>query len=389
MDVGVAAKSIGHEVLEQYDVKKLHIASICSSASLQIFQAARRFRFPSIGIIDSKDDGEWYDAFPGGKPDDFFRVQNYRDMLKADVQAELRGKNAYIIPHGTQQEALGLENMKVELPFHGYRDAMKWEINKKVQSTWLKDIAGLPMADIMEPKDMKGDKLYLIKRGGAKGGKGFFLVSGKEEYDTEIKARLADGRLEKDETDDIVVQEFLDGPRYYTHFFQDPLSKEGYKCGNGHLEMRGCDVRVETTADGRPRIIGMLTPKKQKQLGMEPSFTVTGNYEVVFRESLIKRALLQGRKVVDASKQIFDGGQEVVGPFCLECIVTDNLEIRPMEITGRLFGGTNAATGAWYAELADEGTYREQDGRPLSMAERVMFQIQEAISMKKLAGITS
>ena len=389
MDGDVATGGVGQKVLEQYDVKKLQIASICSSASLQIFQAARRFKFRSIGIIEDKDDGEWYDAFPGGKPDDFFRVQNYKDMLKTSVQAELREKNAYMIPHGTQQEALGLENMNVELPFHGYRDAMKWEINKKVQSKWLKDTAGLPMADIVEPKDMGDDKLYLVKRGGAKGGSGFFLVDGKTEYDTEVKARLADGRLQHDEMDDVVIQEFLDGPRYYTHFFQDPLFKEGYKCGNGHLEMRGCDVRVETTADGRPRIIGMLTPEKQKKLGMEPSFTVTGNYEVVFRESLIKRALLQGRKVVEASSKIFGGGREVIGPFCLECIVTKDLEIRPMEITGRLFGGTNAATGSYYAELADEGTYREQDGRPLSMAERVMFQIQEAIKMKKLAGITS
>ncbi len=377
------SKSIGRKVLEAYDLDNLTIATFCSSASKQIFQGARALGFKSLGIMEGKDDPHWYDAFPGGKPDDFFVVETYKDILKPEVQKKLRDRNAYFVPTGTNQEELKEGNQDVELPYHGIRYSMRLELNRSEQRKWLKDIAGLPMADIVKPSEIKIGKQYLIKRDGAKGGEGFFLVTSQNDYDEQITSRTGDGRLLVGEH--LTIQEFLDGPRYYIHFFQDPLSKEGYGCGKGHLELRGCDVRIESTADGRARIVSMLPPEKQN----DPTFVVTGNSALVLRESLLKKALPQGKMVVDASRKLFRDNEEMIGPFCLETVVTNDLQIRPIEITGRQFGGTNAATDHWYAELSDAGTGRERAGRPMHMGERIVYQIRQAIEMDRLEEITS
>ena len=378
-------QAIGRKVLEGYDQENLTLATFCSSASKQIFQGARASGFKSLGIIEETDDPHWYDAFPGGKPDDFFTVETYKDILKPEVQAELRKRNAYFIPTGTNQEELKEGNQEVELPYHGIRYSMRLELNRSEQRKWLKDIAGLAMAETVKPSEIKTGQQYLVKRDGAKGGDGFFLITSQKDYEEQIELRKKDGRLFEKEIDSLTIQEFLDGPRYYIHFFQDPLSKEGYECGRGHLELRGCDVRIESTADGRARIVGMLPPEKQT----DPTFVVTGNSSLVLRESLLKRALPQGRAVVDASRKLFRDGEEMVGPWCLETVVTDDLKIRPIEITGRQFGGTNAATDHWYAELSDAGTGRERSVRPMHMGERIAYQIRQAVDMSRLEEITS
>jgi 5-formaminoimidazole-4-carboxamide-1-(beta)-D-ribofuranosyl 5'-monophosphate synthetase len=46
----------------------------------------------------------------------------------------------------------------------------------------------------------------------------------------------------------------------------------------------------------------------------------------------------------------------MIGPFCLECIVTDNLNVKVFEISSRIVAGTNPfISGSPYSDLIQPG----------------------------------
>src|SRR4030065_1449111 len=78
--------------------------------------------------------------------------------------------------------------------------------------------------------------------------------------------------------------------------------------------------------------------EKLRDMGLYPTFVVTGNMPVVLREPLLPKAFEIGEKTVERSLDLFGG---MVGPFCLESIVNDKLEFKVFEISTRIVGGTN------------------------------------------------
>ena len=82
------------DMLTSYDKKDITIATVCSHSSLQIFNGARKEGFKTLGISVG-DKKKIYDAFPLGKPDEFFIVDKYKDILK--YTEELREKNVIVI----------------------------------------------------------------------------------------------------------------------------------------------------------------------------------------------------------------------------------------------------------------------------------------------------
>jgi 5-formaminoimidazole-4-carboxamide-1-(beta)-D-ribofuranosyl 5'-monophosphate synthetase len=60
-----------------------------------------------------------------------------------------------------------------------------------------------------------------------------------------------------------------------------------------------------------------------------------------------------GEKVVTRSLELFGG---MVGPFCLESIVTDQLEFKVFEVSSRIVAGTNPfISGSPYSDLIGPG----------------------------------
>ena len=70
-----------NEILSTYDKKNLTIGTVCSHSSLQIFNGARKEGFKTLGIAVGERK-KIYDAFPLGKPNEFFTVDSYKDIIK-------------------------------------------------------------------------------------------------------------------------------------------------------------------------------------------------------------------------------------------------------------------------------------------------------------------
>ena len=78
---------------------------------------------------------------------------------------------------------------------------------------------------------------------------------------------------------------------------------------------------------------------------------VTGNVSVVLRESLLPKVFEMGEKVIQRSYELFGG---MIGPFCLESIVTDKLEFKVFEISSRIVAGSNPfVSGSPYSDLVE------------------------------------
>jgi len=347
-------------MLTSYDKKNLRIATVCSHSSLQIFNGARKEGFKTLGISVG-DKKKIYDAFPLGKPDEFFIVDNYKDILK--YTEELREKNVIIIPHGSFVEYLGADKfLTLDIPTFGNRKVLEWESDRKMERQWLES-AGLTMPkEIKDPKDI--DRPVIVKYHGAKGGKGFFIA---KTYD-EFKKRIQKNKQ-------FVIQEFVMGTRYYVHYFYSPIQDNAYKLSKGSLQLLSMDRRDETTIDEVQRL-GSIA--ELEELGIHPTFVVTGNIPIVMRESLLPKVFKMGADVVEKSQKLFGG---IVGSFCLETVITEDLEFKVFEISARIVAGTNPyVAGSPYSELIQPD---------LSTGRRIAQEIKYADKRNKLNEILS
>ncbi len=344
------------EILEGYE--DLVIATVCSHSSLQIFHGARQEGFRTLGIAIGEPP-RYYDAFPRAKPDDFFVVKDYRDLVRR--ASELVERSVVAVPHGSFVEYMGSEAVTgFEVPTFGNRRVLAWEADREKQREWLTS-AGVNMPRrIARPEDI--DRPVFVKYHGAKGGRGSFIAKNHQEFEAAVDRRQP-----------FTIQEYVVGTRYYVHFFFSPLNQDGYRVRNGSLEMLGIDRRDESNID---EMYKLGAQERLRELGIYPTFVVTGNVSVVLRESLLPKALEMGEKVVDRSIDLFGG---MIGPFCLETIVTDSLEFKVFEISTRIVAGTNLfISGSPYSDLLEPG---------LSTGRRIAQELRAGLKLERLGEI--
>jgi len=350
-----------HDMLASYDFKDLAVATVCSHSSLQLFHGAKHEGFRTIGIVVGEERKKVYNAFPRAKPDTFLTVDTYKEIL--DHTEELREQNAIVIPHGSFVEYLGADKfLTLDLPTFGNRNVLMWESDRMKEREWLEK-AGLTMpAEIKDPRQIK--KPVIVKYHGAKGGKGFFIAKTYEEFKRRIQK-------EKPYT----IQEFVMGTRYYLHYFYSPIQKEGYQLSQGSLQLLSMDRRDETTIDEVQRL-GSIA--ELEEIGIHPTFVVTGNIPIVMRESLLPKVFQMGESVIETSLNLFGG---IIGSFCLETVVTEELEFKVFEISARIVAGTNPyINGSPYSEFIQP---------ELSTGRRIAQEIKYAAAHNKLSEILS
>lgn len=320
-------------MLEDYDKDDITIATACSHSSMQIFDGARKEGFKTLGISIGGPP-RFYDAFPRGKPDDFFTVERYSDILERTE--ELAERNVIVIPTGSFVEYLGAKTFReLRIPTFGNRRVLNWESDRNKEREWLTS-AGLSMPNIIsDPK--KIDRPALVKYHGAKGGRGFFIAKDYNDF-----------KLGIEHDQEYHIQEYIMGTRYYLHYFFSPIKTQGYRTKHGVLEMLSIDRRDESNID---EMYKLGSQEELRKMRIFPSFVVTGNIPVVIRESLLPKVFDMGQKTVDRAYELFGG---LYGSFCLETIVTEKLEFKVFEISSRIVAGTNPfISGSPYSDLIE------------------------------------
>ena len=372
LDMGVDSDTLAGW-LANYDRDNITIGVVASHSSLQILHGARIEGFRTLGIAVGENRRRFYKAFPGAEPDEWLMLENYREML--DHAEWFRERNVVIIPHGSLVEYLGSTNYReLQVPTFGNRGILHWESSRERQRRWL-EAGGCTMPKVLEdPHDIEGP--VIVKYAGAKGGRGYFIARNYRDF-----------RRNVDIEEEFTIQEYVLGCRYYLHFFFDPTATDGFQVRGkgshagknmGRLELLSMDRRDESNVDEFYKL-GSL--RDLREMGVEPSFVVTGNQPVVIRESLLPRAFEMAEGTVAESFELEEGSRGMIGPFCLETIVTDALEFKVFEISARIVAGSNPFVGG--------SSYSDINEERMSTGRRIARSIRKACLSNRLEDILS
>jgi 5-formaminoimidazole-4-carboxamide-1-(beta)-D-ribofuranosyl 5'-monophosphate synthetase len=359
----VISKDEVNGILGKYDSRKITIGTLGSHSALNIFKGAKEEGFNTVCIC-KKESEIVYKRFP--LADQVILVEDFSELLDDAVQQKLRRANTILVPHGSFNAYVGTEKMidGLRVPLFGNRELLDWETNRGKQREWLRR-AGLTLPKTFDDaKDIEG--LVITKFPGAMGGKGYFLADSKASFQKKAKDMVKRGHLLKNNLENIHFQEYVVGVNVYPLYFHSPLNKE--------VELLGMDRRYESTVDS----IGKIPASEQLQVNMNPTYTVVGNFPIVARESLLPELLRMGENVTLVSRKIAPPG--IIGPFCLETVITDDLKIYTFEISARIVAGSNVGIGTSpYAYLKyGEGMY---------MGRRIAREIKNAITNKQLEKV--
>jgi len=359
----VIPKTEINTILGEYARGKITVGTLGSHSALNIFKGAKEEGFSTVCVC-KKQNEIMYKRFP--LADQIIPIKEYTDLLDEDIQRKLKQANTILVPHGSFNAYVGTEEMidQLHVPLFGNRELLHWETDREKQREWLRR-AGLRLPRIFsDPEDIEG--LVIAKFPGAMGGKGYFLVESPKAFHRKAEDMLKRGHITRENLENIHFQEYIIGVNVYPLYFYSPLTRE--------VELLGMDRRYESTVDS----IGKIPASEQLEINVNPTYTVVGNFPIVARESLLPELLRMGEKVVEVSKKIAPPG--IIGPFCLETVITDDMKIYTFEISARIVAGSNVGIGTSpYAYLKyGEGMY---------MGRRIAREIKNAINNNELEKV--
>jgi len=350
-------------VVKKYNKHKLSIGTLGSHSALNIFKGAKEEGFRTVCIL-TKDREIVYKKFP--LADEMIYVDDFSGLLDARVQEKLRKLNTILIPHGSFNAYVSMEALlnDLQVPMLGNRRLLRWEIDRDMQRRWLQK-SGLTLPKIYgSPDDI--DQLVIAKFPGARGGRGYFLADSPESFLRKSEDMVKKGQISKEDLRGMHLQQYVLGVNVYFQYFSSTVEDE--------VELLGMDKRYESTVDA----IGRIPANEQIQIDINPTYSIVGNIPLVLRESLLPEVLEMGDNVQKTAEDIAPPG--VIGPFCLETIITDTMKIYTFEISARIVAGSNVGIGTSpYAYLKyGEGMY---------MGRRIALEIRKAAEMDKLEKV--
>ena len=338
------------------------IATLGSHCSLQVLKGASDEGLKTILVCEKKRE-KLYRRFPF--IDELIMVDSFKEVLEERCQSALMKSDAVLIPHGTLIAQMSSEEIEsIKTPVFGNKWILRWESDRMMKEQLMKE-ASLPVPKpVTDPKDI--DKLVIVKRQGAAGGKGYFMAANEEDYHAKRNQLISEGVISNDET--LYIQEYAAGVLAYLQFFYSPLTEE--------LEFFGVDQRHESDIEGLSRIPSEQQMKSDKV----PSFNVIGNSPLVLRESLLDEVYTMGENFVEAAKRIVKPGMN--GPFCIEGVYDENAKFTSFEFSARIVAGSNIyMDGSPYYSLL----FNEQ----MSMGKRIAREVKMATNQSQLDKITT
>lgn len=338
------------------------IATLGSHCSLQVLKGAKDEGFKTLLVCEKKRE-KLYKRFPF--IDELIIVDSFKEVLDSKCQSILEQNNAVLIPHGTLIAQMSSDEIEsIKTPIFGNKWILRWESDREMKEKLMRE-ANLPMPKpVTHPSQI--EKLSIVKRQGAAGGKGYFMAANEDDYNAKRNQLISEGIISKDET--LYIQEYAAGVLAYLTFFYSPLKDE--------LEFYGVDQRHESDIEG----LGRIPAAQQMKSNKVPSFNVIGNSPLVLRESLLDEVYTMGENFVEAAKRIVAPGMN--GPFCIEGVYDENAKFTSFEFSARIVAGSNIyMDGSPYYSLLFNET--------MSMGKRIAREIKIADNEKQLDKITT
>ncbi len=327
------------------------IATLGSHSALQILKGAHDEGFRTLAITN-RDTERLYRSY--AFVDEVIALESYAEFPR--IVGDLEARKVIIVPHGSFVAYLSADEHKaMRVPYFGNKAVLDWEASRELQRDWL------TRANIRMPRQFTTgaeiDRPVIVKMYGAQGGKGYMFIRDAADFEQRT------GHLREAYT----IQEYIIGVPLYVHYFYSPLANK--------LEIMSMDRRYETNVDS----LGRIPAAAQEGMDVSPSYVVVGNQSVSLRESMLAEAYRMGEDLVNVSKEIC-GPKGLFGAFCIETIITPDMQFYVMEISARIVAGTNLfINGSPYSYL----NYAE----PMSTGRRIAREIKNALLTGNLRSV--
>jgi 5-formaminoimidazole-4-carboxamide-1-(beta)-D-ribofuranosyl 5'-monophosphate synthetase len=369
------------DLLSGYDPSSLTLCSIGSHSALEVAYGARAQGLRNL-IVTAKGRQKTYTRYyaqrsdpPRGCVDETLELDEFPDLLRDEVQQQLRRRNVIFLANRSFEVYLHQKfsydeiERGMKVPMFGNRRLLRAEERDEAHNQY----SLLKRAGIRYPKQFTSpeeiDRLVMVKAPHAKitFERAFFLVSSPDEYMQVSRRLMHEGMLSAEGLQNAVIEEYALGPSVNLNFFYSPVLDE--------LELCGTDTRRQTNLEGfrnvPPAVFQSLTnvPMRLEE---------AGHIAATLTESMLEKAFDMGERFVRVAREVNPPG--VIGPFALQCIIVAGppKDFVCYDVSLRIPG----SPGTRYTPYS---AYRW--GRDVSVGERIAMEIVFARDAKRLQEV--
>lgn len=382
-----------NNLLSGYDFNALTFGSLGGHSALDVCHGAKFYGFNTL-VVAKKGREKTYSSYYHSRPtpnpiptpsigcvDDVIVVNEFEDVLKKEVQEQLRERNTIFV-HNRYFWVYFKDFTKVESQFHvpifGSRSLLRLEERSESYSQYhLLHDAGIRTPKIFE-KHSDIDRLCIVKANEGKRGyeRAFFLVRSPGEWEEQGSRLEKEGRIAS-HWRKAPIEEFILGAPVNFNFFYSPLS--------GELELLGTDTRRQTNLDGILRLPG----RDQEYVLENTPLTMveTGHIACTVKESLLEKAFDIGERFVRAlqklPKKIDPSGKGIIGPFALQGAVVaeeGREDIVIFDVSFRMPGSPSISATPYSGYLY---------GHSMSMGERIGMELRRAVEEGRVEEVVT
>lgn len=360
-------------LLERYDTRRLMIAALASHSALDVFDGAKDEGFTTLAVCERGREKP-YLRF-NRVVDEAIILEKFSDIAKGEVVSHLRSKNAIFIPNRSFTVYVGYQAIEntFAVPVFGNRRLLRYE-ERVGDKNYYKL---LDQAQIRRPKTYKTpddiDRPVMVKLPHAKrrAERGFFIAFDREDFYRKLRDLTAKALIREEDVANASIEELVVGAHFNVNYFHSVARRR--------VELLSIDRRLQTNLDGFLRLPADAQLELRKILEVE--MTEIGHEMATIRESMLEKLFEVGDRFVEATKAVEPPG--VIGPFTLQLVVTEDMEIAVFDVALRIGGGTNVfmGIGSQYSKL--------YFGGPISMGRRIALEVRECAEQGRLEEVVT
>ncbi|MEM2940007.1 MAG: DUF1297 domain-containing protein [Thermoproteota archaeon] len=268
------------KIASRYDTRNITIGVLGSHSAEEVGVSAKSLDFKTL-VVCQKGREELYAKYNKHLFDHVILLEKFSDMVREDVQEELRRLNTIFIPNRSFSVYVGYNNIEnnLRIPIYGNRMILRAEERSEERNQyWLLEKAGIKTPRKFDkPEDI--DRLAIVKVQQRKKPleRAFFYASSPEEYYRRAEELLKKDVISEEGLKKARIEEYVLGQKFNANF-QGWALKDAF----GDFDLLGFDDRKQTNLHG----LLSLPAKDQISLNIPVKNEEVGHYGLTMRESL-------------------------------------------------------------------------------------------------------
>lgn len=268
------------DIVSKYDFKNITVGVLGSHSAEEVGISAKSFGFKTL-VVCQKGREELYAKYNKHLFDHVILLEKFSDMVREDIQEEMRRLNTVFIPNRSFSVYVGYDNIEniLRIPIYGNRMILRAEERSEERNQyWLLEKAGIRIPKkFNKPEEI--DRLVIVKVQQKKKPleRAFFYTSSPEEYYRKAEELVRREVVSEEGLRKARIEEYVLGQKFNADF-QGWALKEVFD----DFDLLGFDDRKQTNLHG---VLG-LPAKDQVSLNVPVKNEEVGHYGLTMRESL-------------------------------------------------------------------------------------------------------